>query len=269
MKTSHIVFVIAIVAIIALLAWPHKKIAISPTTNQPSDTIVGCYTATTGKDLYTLHIKNQDASLVSGSLAFKNFEKDSSTGTFAGSYTDGVLFGNYTFASEGTTSVMQVIFKKQGSDFVRGYGDVNADGTKFTDLSKITYDSSTLSVFKSGPCAESPVFAWSYKKATSLNPDGMPNTDVFLTVNYGNGVTQTKLIDTTPGSCNDLPDRDADSVPNSTNIQCYAAGLGYRFKITKGSLAYLVQRKEFEEGTPESKPTTQKYQVVAEIPFSN
>lgn len=112
------------------------------------------------------------------------------------------------------------------------------------------------------------VFMWRYEKDDSLNPDGVPKTNIFLEVKYPDGKVQSKLVDTTPGGCNDVSERDADSVSNSTNIQCYSAGLGYRFKVTKGDNSYLVKRKKFEEALPNYNPPTYTYEVVSEFPLS-
>ncbi len=114
-----------------------------------------------------------------------------------------------------------------------------------------------------------PTFVWKFEEDDSLNPDGNPQTNVILEVQYPNGVEMRRLaIDTTPGSCNELYDTELDSVPGSANIQCYYAGLGYVFKITKGESAYLVQRKEFEEGSPEYEPPVSEFKVVFEIPIN-
>ena len=119
-----------------------------------------------------------------------------------------------------------------------------------------------------GTKSEAVSFTWKYEKAESLNLDGMPNTNVFLTTRYANGKWETILIDTTAGSCNDLPDREVDSALDSTVSQCYAAGLGFTFKVTKGEESYLVMRKEFEEGSPDYTPPKQEYKVIAEIPLT-
>jgi hypothetical protein len=161
MKTSNIVIIIVILAIIGIFAfkWSGKNTEPKVTDNNPpageTSSIAGCYVSRTGKDVYTLQVKPEEGNSVSGSLSFQNFEKDSSSGTFNGTYDDGILLGDYAFRSEGMDSVMQVIFKKSGDDFIRGYGDVNADGTSFTDIHNITFDpSSTLNVFKKEPCMQ-------------------------------------------------------------------------------------------------------------------
>lgn len=111
-------------------------------------------------------------------------------------------------------------------------------------------------------------FMWEYKSAATLNPDGIPETEVYLVATYANGKKETKLIDTIPSSCNDLPDAEEGSVNGTKNIQCYGAGLGFKFKITKGESSYQVQRQMFEEASSDYNPPRYDYVVVAEFPLS-
>lgn len=159
MNTRSIVgIVIGIIAIVLLFMWLKKDdtTTVNVDTNTPSSgqvaSIEGCYVAGNSKDVYTLNVQNVSGNNATGTLAFKNFEKDSSSGTLNATYQDGILLGKYTFNSEGSTSVMDVIFKKDGDNFIRGYGPMKADGATFSDLSKITYDTSNLGVFKKGTC---------------------------------------------------------------------------------------------------------------------
>jgi hypothetical protein len=165
MKDSKGILIIIVIIVLGILAYGLlRKDPVVSTPNQTDnnndtaqvESVAGCYVATAGKDLYTLNIQMQTEENVSGKLAFKNFEKDSSSGIFTGKYENGILLGDYTFQSEGLQSQMQVIFKKEGDNFVRGYGPVDSEtGTKFTDLSQITFDSSsTLSLFEKGECVE-------------------------------------------------------------------------------------------------------------------
>lgn len=155
MKNSHIILAVIAILLVGVFAFAWSRNS-TPIINPPVDqqaSIIGCYVAGTEKDVYTMHLESEQEGNVSGTLNFKNFEKDSSSGTFAGIYQNGILLGDYTFNSEGSVSVMQVVFQKSGDDFVRGYGPVDAEGTRFTDLNAITYDSSsTLSVFKKEAC---------------------------------------------------------------------------------------------------------------------
>lgn len=135
-----IIVILIVIGIGAFIYTKNKQAPVEVTPVVVADSVKGCYVATLAKDVYTLNIADQMGENFTGTLRFKNFEKDSSSGTFVGTYKDGILLGDYSFQSEGTNSVMQVIFKKTAYGFVRGYGDVDSNGTHFTDLSKITYD---------------------------------------------------------------------------------------------------------------------------------
>lgn len=134
---------IILVLIVGTLIYHYSTKQAIPKDNTPiasENSIGGCYVAQLSKDVYTLTILSQNGEFFEGTLSFKNFEKDSSSGTYRGTYKDGILLGKYSFQSEGTDSVMQVIFKKQGSNFIRGYGAMNETGDSFANIDDITYD---------------------------------------------------------------------------------------------------------------------------------
>ncbi len=108
-------------------------------------------------------------------------------------------------------------------------------------------------------------FEWKFEDSDSLNLDGQPNTDVLVDVTYESGAVKAFLVDTQSGGCNALDSADEDNALGSKNAQCYGAGLGFTYKITKGEVSYLVKRKQFEEALPDYDPTTTKYEVVLEI----
>ncbi|MEK7588986.1 MAG: hypothetical protein AAB438_04205 [Patescibacteria group bacterium] len=127
-----------------------------PVVVQNESSILGCYVAKLSKDVYTLNINSNTNDVVTGFLAFNNYEKDSSSGAFTGTYKDGILVGDYSFSSEGMDSVMQVIFKKVGDNFIRGFGPVatTIEGkVNFANLTDITYDSNSTFI-KSADCLE-------------------------------------------------------------------------------------------------------------------
>ncbi len=88
---------------------------------KPATPITGCYIGKLAKDIYYLNILSQSDNAVTASIFYNTFEKDDSTGDFAGSYTNGILDGLYTFDSEGTTSDRELIFKGSSNGFVAGY----------------------------------------------------------------------------------------------------------------------------------------------------
>lgn len=120
----------------------------------PTNDIEGCYVAGSANDVYTLNVQNLQGQNVLGTLSFKNFQKDSSSGSISGTYNGQVLLADYSFNSEGVASVMQVIFKKSGDSFIRGYGEMNSDGTRFANLNNITYESTPLFTFQKGACTQ-------------------------------------------------------------------------------------------------------------------
>lgn len=105
-----------------------------------------------------------------------------------------------------------------------------------------------------------PTFLWSYLTG---EVDGIPMTEISLTATYENGQANTKLIDGIEGTCNEYPEPDADVYENSTMIICYYAGLGHYFKIVEENGQYLVQRRVFEEASPDYNPPIEDFKTIA------
>ena len=86
-----------------------------------------CYEGIHGKDtiLMTLIIKGNQ--LQYGKLTYNYFEKDDNEGTLVGAFRGDTLKGKYSFQSEGATSVREVVFLKQGKNYLEGFGPVTAD----------------------------------------------------------------------------------------------------------------------------------------------
>lgn len=155
MKNSIIVLIVAALLILGFTVFKKDKEMENTTEPENLAMLAGCYVSRTDNDVYTLKIqKIENNGAFSGTLEFDNFEKDSSSGTYDGFYKDGILFGGYSFTSEGMDSQMDVIFKRMGNDFVRGYGELDETGTRFEDIDDVEYDaSSTLSFFSKEECA--------------------------------------------------------------------------------------------------------------------
>ena len=99
---------------------------------KPVPTISGCYIGKLAKDIYYLNILSQSDNAVTATIFYNTFEKDDSTGDFAGSYTNGLLDGLYTFNSEGSTSERELIFKGGKNGFTAGYATPDPNnGTYF------------------------------------------------------------------------------------------------------------------------------------------
>ncbi len=87
----------------------------------------GCYAWQSGKDSAALHLQTSGNN-VSGTLSYKLFEKDSNKGSITGNIQDDLIIADYTFQSEGMTSVREVVFKIEGESLIEGYGDIDVDG---------------------------------------------------------------------------------------------------------------------------------------------
>ena len=109
-------------------------------------------------------------------------------------------------------------------------------------------------------------FAWSFETADSLNLDGNPNTDVYFEVTYSNDAKERLLVDTTAGSCNEVETEEEDVLAGTSVIVCYSAGLGYYFKVIESEEGYHIQRKMFEEASPEYTPPAYEYETIAVFP---
>jgi hypothetical protein len=155
-----------VLAIIVVIYFVFLKNEPNPVENTRTteSSVLGCYAFKLAKDIYTLDIREEkqiDGNIdISGVLSYKNFQKDSSSGSFIGTLKNGLLVGDYSFDSEGMHSIRQIAFKKVNDTFVAGYGPyTTVNGTeKFTDLNNINYDSNqtfiktnncnSLSIFK-------------------------------------------------------------------------------------------------------------------------
>lgn len=114
-------------------------------TKTPPASIEGCYMQVLSRDTFAASFQQQGNS-ITGKLSFDNFEKDGSTGTVNGLIENEIVKLLYSFASEGTNSVMEVYFKYDNGKLLRGTGDMDTKGDTayFKDPSTIKYDGSAF-----------------------------------------------------------------------------------------------------------------------------
>ena len=111
--------------------------------------------------------------------------------------------------------------------------------------------------------SSAPSFHWGYEQLGKAGEDEIPRAKVSLTARYADGTETTKEIDTIDGSCNTYTDYEPGIYPRSQMIICYYAGFGRYYKVVESEGAYLVQRREFEEATPDHDPPQQEFQTIA------
>ncbi|MBK8599883.1 MAG: hypothetical protein IPN80_04410 [Flavobacterium sp.] len=104
-----------------------------------------CYQGVQGKDTVSMSLIIKGDQLQYGNLSYNCFEKDDNEGTLVGAFRGDTLKAKYSFQSEGTMSVREVIFLKQGKNYVEGHGPVleDQDGkVVFKDYKEIQFESS-------------------------------------------------------------------------------------------------------------------------------
>jgi hypothetical protein len=89
----------------------------------PTPTGPQCYAYATAQDTVRLTLQTTQPS-VTGQLSYRYFEKDRNQGTIRGTMHGDTLLADYTFQSEGTTSVRQVAFLHRDTGFIEGFGAV-------------------------------------------------------------------------------------------------------------------------------------------------
>jgi hypothetical protein len=108
------------------------------------DPRVGIYAYQQNRDTIRMEIQ-QFGSPVIGDLVISLAEKDKNFGTFNGYLRDSVLIAEYTYTSEGLSSIREVALKFRGDRVFLGSAPMEERGGKmvFVDRNQITYDEST------------------------------------------------------------------------------------------------------------------------------
>ena len=99
-----------------------------------------CFQRVLQRDTISIELFIKDT-VASGNLIYNFYEKDSNKGTFKGSIHGDIIKADYTYASEGKTSVREVMFKLKDSVLTEGFGVSLMQDNKFVfkDTSKIQY----------------------------------------------------------------------------------------------------------------------------------
>lgn len=112
---KHFIFLLSGLLYALFSCQPSKnESAQTADTETDSSASVVCYQYAANKDTIRLHV-NRTGEKVSGTLLYSLYEKDRNQGTIAGTLKGDLLLADYTFQSEGMTSVRQVAFKRKGN----------------------------------------------------------------------------------------------------------------------------------------------------------
>ena len=100
----------------------------SLTPRTPKSEVAGCYVGKLANDRYVLEITQQDGKNIKANISYLNYQKDSSSGTFTGTYENEILNGIYSFKSEGMDSRRELFFRQVNNGFIPGYGPAEMIG---------------------------------------------------------------------------------------------------------------------------------------------
>lgn len=104
-----------------------------------------CFAYTKNNDtiLLEMNVKN---GIIAGKLIYNLYEKDKNTGEVDGILRNDTLLANYTYMSEGTRSVRQIIFLVKGNILVQGSGSMKEQNGRFifTDKKDINFNSNLI-----------------------------------------------------------------------------------------------------------------------------
>lgn len=117
------------------------------TVSKPVDVseAINCYRYINNKDTVMLKTISVNG-YITGTLVYNFYEKDKNKGTIRGKMTGDLLVADYTFNAEGMESVRQVAFKKTGTAFIEGYGDIKTINDKaiFKNIDSLDFSHSPV-----------------------------------------------------------------------------------------------------------------------------
>lgn len=124
----------------------NSEIPVSPPAPVTETLGVKCYSLLANRDSVSMQLNINANNEVNGKLTYIPYQKDKSEGTIVGNIKGDTLIADYTFTSEGKSSVRQVVFLKKDSKYIEGSGTVLASNEKtvFTDLTKVKFDGKTV-----------------------------------------------------------------------------------------------------------------------------
>lgn len=114
---------------------PKEAEIVEPTGDQ-------CYAWKSNGSIIEMSFNVNSHQEVNGKLSYNLVGKDKNEGTLIGNMKGDTLIADYTFNSEGVSSVREVAFLQKDGTFIEGYGDVVDANNRvsFKDKSKLKFD---------------------------------------------------------------------------------------------------------------------------------
>lgn len=101
-----------------------------------------CYTSRLNGNIVALSFNVNSHQEVNGKLSYNITGKDKNEGTIIGNMKGDTLIADYTFVSEGVSSIREVVFLQKDGALIEGYGEVVDANNKvtFKDKKKLKFD---------------------------------------------------------------------------------------------------------------------------------
>jgi len=148
MKNRILAFAIAVTFFTSCKEKTEEQVVTEQEMEQPEVSVSAkdCYLYVKGKDTVKLSLITANGNNVSGDLVYSFFEKDKNSGTVSGMFKGDTLYADYTFQSEGTSSVRETVFLKKGTILVEGFGEITEKDNKqvFKDKKALKFDESVV-----------------------------------------------------------------------------------------------------------------------------
>jgi hypothetical protein len=121
---------------------------ISVTPRVPPTETLGdkCFLSVVDKDTVAMELNINVNNEVNGKLRYSFYQKDKNEGTIIGNIKGDTLFADYTFVSEGVSSIREVAFLKKDAQYIEGYGVTMESNGKMVFIQKnaLKFDSKTI-----------------------------------------------------------------------------------------------------------------------------
>lgn len=130
--------IISILSLAVIIFACNQKQEKQEATQPRNEHEILCYSYM-NKDTVKLQIMIHNDNSVMGDLEYSIFEKDRNTGQFVGKIYGDTIVVEYEFMSEGSGSVREVAFLKNGETLIEGFGPMDETGTRFANRSQITF----------------------------------------------------------------------------------------------------------------------------------
>jgi hypothetical protein len=142
---KKIILIIAVVVLVSCKKSKPEEVIPSTVESAKIEESVGkqCFQLVANNDTITMVLNTNSHNEVNGELVYKIYQKDKNEGTIIGNIKGDTLIADYTFKSEGVSSIREVVFLKKAGTFIEGYGDLIETNGKmiFKDKKFLKFDS--------------------------------------------------------------------------------------------------------------------------------